>query len=268
MAIIHMTKMDGTLKIDTPENVSFDYNVAGIGSRFLAALVDTTLVFFLQAILLAIVILGIGLGVDQFTGNFTGWIIAILGMISFLFLWGYYIFFEILWNGQSPGKRLVGIRVIRIDGTPITASESIIRNLVRIIDLLPTAYGVGVVTMFINVNSRRVGDLAAGTVVVHDRQTKGLHELSPVQPATLDTSGSQEYLPDSFPLEKVTEHDLHIIEEFLSRRGELSNHTRLAGHLLESMIARLGISSESITPGRSEEILEAIYKIKHGKQEG
>ncbi len=108
------------------------------------------------------------------TASPSSWIVAILGLISFILLWGYYIFFEILWNGQSPGKRWVGLRVIRIDGTPITLSESIIRNLVRIIDFLPTAYGVGVVTMFINTNSRRVGDLAAGTIVVHDREAKGL----------------------------------------------------------------------------------------------
>ncbi|MEK7327557.1 MAG: RDD family protein, partial [Chloroflexota bacterium] len=97
------------------------------------------------------------------------WLVAIFGLISFAFFWGYYILFEMLWNGQSPGKRWVGLRVIRTDGTPITLTESIIRNLVRLVDFLPAYYGVGVVTMFINEQSRRLGDLAAGTLVVHDR---------------------------------------------------------------------------------------------------
>jgi uncharacterized RDD family membrane protein YckC len=257
-----MTNTNDTLKIDTPENVTFDYDVSGIGSRFLAALVDTSLIVILQVVVIGLLILLAILfsDIDLSVGSATAWMLAILGMISFIFLWGYYIFFEILWNGQSPGKRWVGLRVIRVDGTPITASEAIIRNLVRIIDFLPTAYGVGVVTMFINENSRRVGDLAAGTIVVHDRETKGLRELSPIQPGMLNTWVSERDVPDGFPVERLSQYELQIIEEFLIRRNGLSNRLVLAQHILKSIVARLEIPQEIIVYSKSEEILAAIYK--------
>lgn len=258
-----MTNTNDVLKIDTPENVTFDYNVAGIGSRFLAALVDTSLIVILQLVVIGSLILLTTFfsDVDLSGGAMTTWILATLGLISFIFLWGYYIFFEILWNGQSPGKRWVGLRVIRVDGTPITASEAIIRNLVRIIDFLPTAYGVGVVTMFINTNSRRVGDLAAGTIVVHDRETKSLSELSPLRPAMLNTWVSQSDVPNGFPVERLSQYELQIIEEFLVRRKGLSNRLVLAQHILKSIVTRLELSPETIAYNRSEEILAAIYKM-------
>ncbi len=260
-----MTNTNDVLKIDTPENVAFDYDVAGIGSRFLAALMDTSLIVILQGVVFGSLILLAALlsDVDLSYSILPAWVFAILGLISFIFLWGYYIFFEILWNGQSPGKRLVGLRVIRVDGTPITASEAIIRNLVRIIDFLPTAYGVGVVTMFINENSRRVGDLAAGTIVVHDRETKGLGELSPVRPGMLNTWVSQSDVPDGFPVERLSQHELQIIEEFLVRRKGLSNRLVLAQHILTSIVTRLELSPEAIPYNKSEEILAAIYKTVH-----
>src|SRR5215510_11634669 len=99
-------------------------------------------------------------------------------LASFVLFWGYYIFFEMLWNGQTPGKRWVGLRVIRTDGTPITLSESFIRNLTRLVDFLPAAYGIGIISMFLDKQSRRLGDLAAGTLVVHDRAPISIQSLS------------------------------------------------------------------------------------------
>lgn len=255
-----MTNSNDILKIDTPENVTFDYDVAGIGSRFLAALADTALIFLLQATVIGSLFLIAKLTLDLAGDTISSWMLAIFGLIGFVFFWGYYIFFEILWNGQTPGKRWVGLRVIRVDGTPITVSEVIIRNLVRIIDFLPSAYGVGVVVMFINTNSRRVGDLAAGTIVVHDRAVKSLSEISPIRPSTVIVPVAQKHLPDGFPVERVSEHELHIIEEFLSRRKELANRSQLAGHILASIMTRLEIPHESIPQNKAEEILSAIYK--------
>jgi uncharacterized RDD family membrane protein YckC len=257
-----MTNTNDILKIDTPENVTFDYDVAGIGSRFLAALVDTALIFLAQGLLVGAFILVAMLvfDTDIFDGEAFGWVLAILGILSFLFLWGYYIFFEILWNGQTPGKRWVGLRVIRMDGTPITSTEAVIRNLVRIIDLLPSGYGVGVVTMFISVNSRRVGDLVAGTLVVHDREVTAMNSVSP---AMVNTWVSKSDVPDGFPLEKLSQYELQVIEEFLSRRRELSNRVQLAQHILTSILTRLEIPRESIPLNKAEEILAAIYKVTH-----
>ncbi|MFN8412955.1 MAG: RDD family protein [Anaerolineales bacterium] len=263
-----MTNSNDVLKIDTPENVTFDYDVAGIGSRFLAALIDTALILIGQLLILgaAILVALIVFKTDLLGEDLFNWALAITGILSFIFLWGYYIFFEILWNGQTPGKRWVGLRVIRVDGTPITVGEAIIRNLVRIIDLLPTAYGIGVVTMFISPNSRRVGDLAAGTIVIHEREEKELKNFSPLTPVMINTWVSTNDVPEGFPIEKISQYEIQIMEEFLSRRRDLSNHQQLAQHILNSIATRLEIPKESIPYHKAEEVLAAIYKVIHNNK--
>ena len=174
-----MTAPDEFLNIDTPENVVFGYEVVGIGSRFLAALIDTLIIGFLLIATNAILILVFVGGFNNLSSA-SSIVIALISLISFAFFWGYYIFFEMTWNGSSPGKRQVGIRVIRADGTPITLAESVIRNLVRLIDFLPGAYGLGLVTMFIDGKARRLGDLAANTLVVREQTAVSLESLSQI----------------------------------------------------------------------------------------
>ncbi len=256
-----MTNSTDTLRIDTPENVTFDYAVAGIGSRFLAALVDTVLIVLLQVIVIGTLIL-IALGLKEITTSESApyWGLAILGLLNFVFFWGYYIFFEILWNGQTPGKRWVGLRVIRLDGTPVTAAEVVIRNLVRALDMLPAAYGVGVVTMFISEKSRRLGDLAAGTVVVHDRKTTTLRELAVDRRSTLAMLHTDLSVPDGFALERIGDQDLQIIESFLQRSQHLPNRRQLAGHIPHSLYSRLGQPVDATSEQDPENMLAAIYK--------
>ncbi len=257
-----MTNSDNLLKIDTPENVTFDYDIAGIGSRFLAALIDTTIIILLQIILFGSAMLIASIISDIVSEAFVGWLIAIAGIVSFLFFWGYYIFFEILWNGQTPGKRRIGLRVIRVDGTPVAPTEVVIRNLVRMIDFMPFAYGIGVVTMFINSDARRVGDLAAGTLVVHDRAVKGLDDLSPARPVSLTVPGEQTHLPEGFPVERVSESELHVIEEFLSRRATLGNSAALARHILNTILTRLNLPADSLDLSHAEAILAEVYGVR------
>ncbi len=237
-----MSTPDETLSIDTPENVVFGYRVAGIGSRFLAALVDSTLILIFQVVVnLGVFFVARFLFRLSFSGDLTGlaWLLAIFGLVAFAFLWGYYIFFEMLWNGQSPGKRWVGLRVMRVDGTPITLTESIIRNLVRLVDFLPAYYGVGVVTMFIDSQARRLGDLAAGTVVVHDRAAITLESLAAV-PARPAASPGTNADAASWPVERLTNRDVEIAEDFLRRRETLANRPALARRIAQSLLARMG----------------------------
>lgn len=232
-----MTLPDEMLSIDTPENVAFGYSVAGIGSRFLAALVDTTIIVILQIIVIMI---------SLFTARqldmvdaLGAWLSAILGLISFLLFWGYYIFFEMIWNGQSPGKRWAGLRVIRVDGTPVTLAESIIRNLVRIIDFLPIGYGLGIVTMFVNDKARRLGDMAAGSMVVHDGGEISVQSLASQTRLAIpvDLPG----LRPGLPVERLQPEDIQMMEEFLSRRLEIANTARLSLQILKHAYARMGV---------------------------
>ena len=256
-----MTNTNDVLRIDTPENVTFDYDVAGIGSRFLAALADTALIVLLQVIVLGtLIFIGLRTG-DVFSSDGAStWILAVLSLIAFIFFWGYYIFFEILWNGQTPGKRLVGLRVIRLDGTPVTTPEVVIRNLVRTIDLLPIAYGVGVITMFVNENSRRLGDLAAGTVVVHEGKATALSELSSNRQSPLRTLITDSVVPAGFPLDRLTQRDYLMIEDFLLRRVELTNRKQLAAHILKSLYERVGQPMEASALQDADNMLAAMYK--------
>lgn len=238
-----MNTPDDTLRIDTPENVIFGYRVAGIGSRFLAAIIDSVLIVVLEVVVNAAMLL-----VARFVFNFSfaggassglAWLLGLFGLIAFAFLWGYYIFFELLWNGQSPGKRRLGLRVLRLDGTPITLSESIIRNLVRLVDFLPAYYGVGVVVMFVNSQARRLGDLAAGTVVVHDRAAVTLESLA-AAPVRLNPGLTPSAGGGQWAVERLTSRDLELAEDFLRRRETLSNRSELARRIAQALLTRMG----------------------------
>jgi len=105
--------------------------------------------------------------------------VAVYVLVTFAIFWGYYIVFEMAWNGQTPGKRWIGLRVIKVNGYPISLVDSTIRNLVRVVDFLPAYYGLGVIAMFANAQARRLGDFAAGTVVVKERKEVTLESLRP-----------------------------------------------------------------------------------------
>src|SRR5690349_15067727 len=231
-----MTLPEETLDIQTPENVAFGYQIAGIGSRFLASLLDTLIVGLLQIVILVVLTLIIRLfDGSAFSGQIAAWVYAIFGLVAAFFYWGYYVFFEMLWNGQSSGKRWVGLRVIRSDGTPITLSEALIRNLARLVDFLPAAYGIGIVTMFIDKQSRRLGDLAAGTLVVQDRTPISIQSLSVKRTVNLGMRGLTNVSLEGFPIERLTNNDLNLIEDFLLRRDQLTHRESLAIQILNTL---------------------------------
>jgi len=159
--------------IATPENVAFRYEIAGIGSRSIGAIVDTAIIGLLLLALLFAIVLGSEYVPDWFGLPEVEWVenlfIALYFLLDFAIFWGYYLLFELLWNGQTPGKRIARTRVVRSDGMPAGFAESAVRNLVRIVDFLPSAYAVGLITMLFNSSTRRLGDFAAGTYVIHDQ---------------------------------------------------------------------------------------------------
>src|SRR5579871_4978857 len=145
--------------IATPERVSLEYGIAGVGSRGGAVLVDT-LIQLAVLLLVSAALAGASVAVSSFLDSFsrgTGmlilgvWVLALFAIST-----GYFMVFEIVWNGQTPGKRLLGLRVIRESGYPIRPVDSVVRNLVRIVDWLPIAYGIGVLVMLVNRRSRRL----------------------------------------------------------------------------------------------------------------
>ena len=260
-----MTLPEETLDIQTPENVAFGYQVAGIGSRFLASLLDTLIVGLLQVVIVIVLTLIIrAFDGSAFSDQISAWVYAIFGLVAAVFYWGYYVFFEMLWNGQSPGKRWVGLRVIRGDGTPITLSESLIRNLARLVDFLPAAYGVGIVTMFIDKQSRRLGDLAAGTLVVQDRAPITMQDLAVKRTVHLRPWANVSL--DGFPVERLTNNDLSLIEDFLLRRDQLTHRESLAIQILNTLHQRLGLPLPAVSKTEAENRLAAILQAAQNRE--
>ncbi len=225
------------LKIDTPEQIALELPLAGIGSRFLAIAIDTLIqvVLFLIAVLIFLVVLPLGSSGLMFIPRLIG--PALFVFIAFALYWGYFAIFEILWKGQTPGKRFAGIRVIKESGRPINAFEAVGRNLMRAVDGFPIIYGVGVVCMMCNRQSRRLGDFVAGTVVVHEKPTE---EVRPSWSTSAEASASTPGLG------QVTAEELVLIETYLSRRWELDNTVRLntAIQIADRIKAKTGMQSQ------------------------
>jgi uncharacterized RDD family membrane protein YckC len=159
------------LVVATPERVAFEYTVAGLGSRFMAQAIDVllllTVFFFLSmgALLL-----------NSFSGD--GRLSLLIWLIlSFALFVLYFPVLEGIWGGQTVGKRLLRLRVLGDRGEPVTVTQVAIRNLIRLVDFLPFFYGIGIITLFIQGGSKRLGDFAAGTVVVRDRERIRLKDL-------------------------------------------------------------------------------------------
>ena len=245
-----MTSLDENLNIETPENIVFAYQIAGIGSRFLAAVVDTLVIFVLQIVLFLALAVTFTLNYDSILDAVDGgdtWKLAVISIALFIVYWGYYIFFEIYWNGQSPGKRRMKLRVIRTDGTPITLTEAVIRNIIRLVDFLPVNYAVGVVTMLLNQQSRRLGDLAAGTLVIHDPQEEILPEdfSLDAERELLDKVRNQ-LRPEvrgfgPLPVEDLTDADINLAVNFLMRSTDMQKSSGLEEKILDLLLKRMNV---------------------------
>ena len=190
---------DSELVVATPERVSFGYQVAGLGTRAIAQLLDLLIVF---GILVALS-LAAG-GAAAFTNNaLVADLILIIG--GFITVFGYFWASEAMWSGQTLGKKAFRLRAVGDRGEPLTFLQAGIRNVVRIVDFLPYGYGVGAVVLFINGKGKRLGDLAAGTIVVKDSDHVWLWQLPGARPADIappgppPAGGQQPQIPQSPP---------------------------------------------------------------------
>lgn len=255
------------INIDTPELVSIEMPLAGIGSRFIALLVDY-LIWGAGMLVLVLIIVFILPAMHTFNRLSAQWAEALVIFFFFVLNWGYFTLFEAFWNGRTPGKRVARIRVIQRSGRSIGLVESMARNLVRYVDQLPFFYGVGVIAMFVNKQHQRLGDLAAGTLVVRDRE--------PDSPLWGDTGSrtftAQLFTPAPIPephtsvtlpalgISKLTATDLEVLESFFSRRLDMSLATRqaLAARIAAAVQAKSGLE---VPEGASvETFLEATAR--------
>jgi uncharacterized RDD family membrane protein YckC len=221
------------LIIETPERVPLQFALASIGNRFLACAVDH-FIQFLAIFLLLWLLVGISnVKLSEASEPLPRWALAVFILAYFLVLSGYFMFFEWLWRGQTPGKRLLKLRVIREDGRPITFWEAAARNLLRIFDMMPAIgvpfYSVGLIAVFISGRDQRVGDLFAGTVVVRERQDEAPTFQSVFATSISDSAFQrvQKRVTFTGSVAALTELQIEVVEAFLRRRWDLTDRQRL-----------------------------------------
>jgi uncharacterized RDD family membrane protein YckC len=163
---------DTDLVVATPERVSFDFQIAGLGTRAIAQIIDLLIVALVEV---AVVFFGVAAGTVTNSGTVMA---LVLIVFSFLNVFGYFWVSESLWSGQTVGKKAFRLRAVGDRGEPLTFMQAGLRNIVRIVDFLPYGYGVGMIVLFANGKGKRLGDIAAGTIVVKDSDYVRLWQLA------------------------------------------------------------------------------------------
>jgi hypothetical protein len=194
------------ISVFTPENIAIEYELAGIGTQFAISwlhLRHHTLY-------------------DHAVDIITGSMLAAISILGFIVFWGYYLFFELRWSGQTPGKRQLGLRVIKTGGYPVDAYSVIIRNLLRVLDFLPFLYFVGIISILFSKEYQRLGDIVAGTVVIKQRAPHtldGLLQGARVTPEHLDKAALALVARDA---DKLSPEEYRAVRHFTERRRSLS----------------------------------------------
>jgi uncharacterized RDD family membrane protein YckC len=236
---MNMETIKETLTIQTPEHVGFQYTLAGLGTRAMAFFLDTAIRVLFALFLFVVILIVSKWFAPLFSSSLLNlsrnWVMAI-GILAYGFLdLGYFLFFEALWSGQTPGKRSQKLRVIRMDGQPIGWLESAIRNILRAVDILSGIYPLGLIVIFLSPRSQRIGDYAAGTVVIIERRRRVPMDRKRLRPS------ARTGLPDVGPYISALEpDDYQLIRTFLDRRLEMdpTHRVQLAGDLTRRLMER------------------------------
>lgn len=242
--------MDRSVSVRTPESIAFSYELAGLGSRFLALAVDMALqIVILIAIFWGIYLIGSGgpKGPDTVTDKFTqSLVVAVIAAIVFLVFFGYFIAFEGFWNGLTPGKKLLGIRVVRDGGYPIDLAASFLRNLIRVGEVALAFYAVSAVVSLFSPENKRLGDLAAGTIVVRDSKAHTLTAILQHAQAVPEQKTAM-----------LTDEEHALIGRFIARRKEMAPHHRrsLATQIADRVRSRVSSDLQRLD---DEDLLERL----------
>jgi uncharacterized RDD family membrane protein YckC len=254
------------LTIETPEQIPLDFPLAGIGSRFLALALDTLIQLAVASLLVLVGVLAFA-GASATAPRQGMWVLAVYILLAFLLQFGYFAVFEAIGNGQTPGKRRMHLRVIKDDGRPITTYDSVARNLLRIVDNLPGFYAVGIISMLISSQNKRLGDYLAGTVVVHERpldqpkpaESSATQEQPSAEPSVAPASmlNLKTYTPvpkamppvegpSGYDVRRLSVEEFGLVEAFLLRRGQLAPEVRsqLARQIVDRLAPVLQIRNE------------------------
>lgn len=207
-------------RVVSPEAVPIELDVAGLGSRAISLLID---MLIQVGCVFALTVVMAGLQLGEIAG------IVIMSIALFFIFWGYFFVFEGLWHGRTPGKRAQRLRVVRVDGHPMSTAQMFVRNLLRIVDFLPAYYAIGAISIVVTKRSQRLGDLAAGTLVI--REGKPFTPTPVVFPPPPPVGALAP--PPSVDVSGMTEAHYQLVRAYFERRGELDPTARshLAGQI-------------------------------------
>ena len=238
-----------TVDVETPELVVLTYTIAGVGSRVAAALIDYSICLLAYfAVLLGVSSLG---GTGLFGARSAAWGAAVLYLLLFAILWGYYVFFEGLADGQTPGKRLLRLRAVRDGGYSVTFGASAVRNLVRLLDMQPVfTYGVAIASVLFTKRGKRLGDLAAGTIVVRES----------FAPRVAAATRKLEAQDATAAQARLTSDEFAVLERFVERRADLTSDRRAA--LAEQIATRLAPAIADIPGSNALTRLLTLYETE------
>jgi uncharacterized RDD family membrane protein YckC len=204
--------VERVLDVRTAEAIAVRYDLAGVGSRFLALTLDLVIQGLIAvAVYVAVAVASapvLALGGGGLAKFWTAFALSLLALATFALFFGYFIAFELLFDGQTPGKRALGIRVVRDGGFPVDAGASILRNVIRIVEMALGFYVVSAFVMLVSPENKRAGDYAAGTIVVRD-SVEAIPTL-----ALLAREGTQTD-------DGLEQADRTLIDAFLARRAGL-----------------------------------------------
>ncbi len=266
--------------VETPEQVELHFPLAGLGSRFLALVVDIliqTATYFLLAVVIAIVfsIPAAQRHLGSMGETAQKWFVAGIIFIFFLLYGGYFSLFETFQNGQTPGKRVMKIRVIKDSGRQITFFEALARNLLRVVDMMPGPYLVGVVSIMVSRQNKRLGDLVADTIVVHERADEFAGYAA--VPVSRSFSAGLAVVPEApapvlqgiaaDAVARLGADDLHVIDTYLARAIDLPLATRavLASRILDGVCAKMGVAVPvDVAPERTLEAIAYLLRSRGG----
>jgi uncharacterized RDD family membrane protein YckC len=231
------------ITIAAPEGIELEYTLAGLGSRFIAAALDT---------LLRIVVLGAAIALAAVLGASSTALIVMLSVGVFLALFAYPVAFEVWGGGRTPGKRWSGLRVLMASGQPVAFGASAVRTLLLIVDVWATVMIAGTVSVIWTRRNQRLGDLAAGTIVVRERRDLRL----------VATADAVQFAVSGIDVTAVTASELATIRDFLGRRERLTPDAR--GRVSRTLADRVAGRIGGIEPGSMppERLLETIVAAK------
>jgi len=232
------------LEIETPEAVAVRYPLASYGSRGTAAIIDMSLILLaisveiLAGSMLLFVLADI---VPRAVAFVASWVIAFMILLAFITFWGYYLYGEIAGQGRTLGKRWMRIRVVRDDGSRISAMDGVIRNVLRLVDLMPATYAIGIISSTLSPNAKRLGDMAAGTVVIDEPAHKELTLSGPYE-----------------------DERIELVRDFLRRRDHFTWAARyqVGASLLTMYAEEPGAWDEPMIAGRLADLADLRSEIE------